>query len=417
VISEKTLLVGVDSGEKVYDVVILHPGSDYRNNFTVGVKKSNRDEIARRICKSAEKISSTDVRVTIESSTSASHILSKHLSNYIWPKGLNVETNLISSVTPRKLAEARLIDTKTDRIDSFLTAQCGEYEHLPTIKRTDEELKSLSSTYEFLSKQSASLKMRIRSLLLQLNPSLTAEFKIAHKGNFSLVVASSYESYMRYGKLTDQELEKILKEESFNMGKERKEKFLKIINEETMKDSLYLVKIIRGHRALLSIVEKQLNPLKEEIIAAGIKSPTVKLLTSIPGIAEFTASMFVGLIQDVERFPSSKEFIGYIGTYPVKVESGKLKGKTKMSKKGIKVLKRLLYTSAMAAINSNKYIEKIANKAVSRGKTDMQAIGVVMTCLVKWIYGVWTSGEAWEQGKEEREKGNSRNIFPRASLP
>jgi transposase len=199
------------------------------------------------------------------------------------------------------------------------------------------------------------------------------------------------------------------------MGKERKEKFLKIINEETMKDSLYLVKIIRGHRALLSIVEKQLNPLKEEIIAAGIKSPTVKFLTSIPGIAEFTASMFVGLVQDVERFPSSKEFIGYIGTYPVKVESGKLKEKTKMSKKGIKVLKRLLYTSAMAAINSNKYIEKIANKAVSRGKTDMQAIGVVMTCLVKWIYGVWTSGEAWEQGKEEREKGNSRNIFPRAS--
>jgi hypothetical protein len=39
VISEKTLLVGVDTGEKVYDVVILHPASDYRSNFTVGVKK------------------------------------------------------------------------------------------------------------------------------------------------------------------------------------------------------------------------------------------------------------------------------------------------------------------------------------------------------------------------------------------
>jgi len=414
-IDEKTLLVGVDSGERVYDVVILHPVSDYRSNFTVGVKKANRDEIARRICKSAEKIASTDVRVTIESSTSASHILSKHLTNYLWPKDLNVKTNLISSVTPRKLAEAQLIDTKTDKVDSYLTAQCGEYEHLPRIKRTDERLKSLSSTYEFLSKQSASLKMRIRSLLLQLNPSLTAEFKSAHKGNFSLVVISSYESYMKYGKLTDKGLEKILKEESFNMGEKRRKKFLKIINEETIRDSLYLINIIREHRILLSTVDKQLNPLKEVIIAAGMKSPMVKLLTSISGIAEFTASMFVGLVQDIKRFPSSKEFIGYIGTYPVKVESGKLKGKTKMSKKGIKILKRLLYTSAMAAINSNKYVEKIANKAVSRGKTDMQAIGVVMTCLVKWIYGVWKSGEAWKQGKEEREMGNSRNIFPRAS--
>jgi len=415
VISEKTLLVGVDAGEKVYDVVILHPGSDYRSNFNVGVKKVDRDEIAKRICKSAGKIASKDVRVTIESSTSASHILNKHLRDYVWPKELKVETNLISSVTPRKLAEAQLIDTKTDRIDSYLTAQCGAYEHLPRIKRNEEKLKSLSSTYEFLTKQTASLKMRIRSLLLQLNPSLVAEFKSSHKGVFSLVVISAYESYREYGELTDQELERILEKESYNMGKKRREKLLRIINEETIKNSLYLVHIIREHRTLLSIVDKQLDPLKEEIKAAGMESATVKLLTSISGIAKFTASMFVGLVQDIERFPSVKEFIGYIGTYPVKIESGKLKGKTKMSKKGIKILKRLLYTSAMAAINSNKYVEKIANKAVSRGKTDMQAIGVVMTYLVKWIYGVWKSGKAWKQGKKEREVGNSRNIFPRAS--
>jgi len=415
VISEKTLLVGVDAGEKVYDAVILHPGSDYRSNFNVGVKKVDRDEIAKRICKSAEKIASKDVRVTIESSTSASHILNKHLRDYVWPKELKVKTNLISSVTPRKLAEAQLIDTKTDRIDSYLTAQCGAYEHLPRIKRNEEKLKSLSSTYEFLTKQTASLKMRIRSLLLQLNPSLVAEFKSSHKGVFSLVIISAYESYREYGELTDQELERIPEKESYNMGKKRKGKLLRIINEETIKNSLYLVHIIREHRTLLSIVEKQLEPLKEEIKAAGMESAVVKLLTSISGIAEFTASMFVGPVQDIERFPSSKEFIGYIGTYPVKIESGKLKGKTKMSKKGIKILKRLLYTSAMAAINSNKYVEKIANKAVSRGKTDMQAIGVVMTYLVKWMYGVWKSGEAWKQGKKEREVGNSRNIFPRAS--
>jgi transposase len=100
------------------------------------------------------------------------------------------------------------------------------------------------------------------------------------------------------------------------------------------------------------MVEKQLNPLKEEIKTAGMESTVVKLLTSISGIAEFTASMFVGLVQDIERFPSAKEFIEYIGTYPVKIESGKLKGKTKMSKKGIKILKRLLFPSAMAAINT-----------------------------------------------------------------
>jgi hypothetical protein len=415
-VNEKTLLVGVDAGEKVYDVVILHPASSYRSDFTIGVKKANRDEIAKRICKSAERTASTDIRITVESSTSASHILNKHFANYLWSKGLNVKTNLISSITPRKLAEAKLIDTKTDRVDSYLTARCREYEDLPGIKRIDEKLKSLASTYEFLSKQSVSLKMRIRSLLLQLNPSLTGEFKRAYKDVLSLVVVSAYESYLKYGKLTEQELEIILKEENFNMGKERRKKFLEIINEETIKDSLYLITIIRDHRTLLSMVEKQLNPLKEVIKAAGMKSSTVKLLTSIPGIAEFTASMFVGLIQGIERFPTSKNFIGHIGTYPVKIESGKFKGKTKMSKKGIKVLKRLLYTSAMAAISSNEYIERIANKAVSRGKTDRQAIGVVMTYLVKWIYGVWKSGEAWREGKEEWEMGKSRKINPAGKL-
>jgi len=40
---------------------------------------------------------------------------------------------------------------------------------------------------------------------------------------------------------------------------------------------------------------------------------------------DLTASIFLEPVQDIERFPSSKEFIRYIETYPVRVESGKQK--------------------------------------------------------------------------------------------
>lgn len=401
--NKKTLLIGVDAGEKKYDVTILDPISTYRRDFTVGIKRKDRDEIANRVYKAVKKTGIPNACITIESSTAPSHILRKHLSRYDWPKEMNVKVDLISPVTPRGLGKAKLIDTKTDGIDSYLTARCGEYEDLPRLKRHNERLKSLASEYTYLTKQTASLKLRIRSLLLELNPVLVKEYKTAHRDKLSLVIIGSYEVYKREGKLDAENLDSIVKQEDYRMGKARKGKLLKIINEETIDDKLYLICALKNHRGVLSLVEKQLEPLKEKIKEEGKNSSVVKLLTTIDGIGEFTAAMFFGIVQDIERFCDVDKFVGYIGTYPVKNESGDTSRKSKMTKKGVKVLKSLLYMNAITAVRVNEYAEEIFNRAVSRGKTKMQARGVIMTRLVRWIYGVWKSGEAWRQGRNEEE--------------
>ncbi|RLE11613.1 hypothetical protein DRI96_05895, partial [Candidatus Aerophobetes bacterium] len=100
------------------------------------------------------------------------------------------------------------------------------------------------------------------------------------------------------------------------------------------------------------------------------------ILLSIPGIGKITCATILGEIGDcVDRFPTPKDFVGYIGLYPVVFQSGKNKVFFKMSWKGNKHLKMALLLATASARCNNPHMRNFYNRLRARGKSKKTAGG------------------------------------------
>lgn len=88
------------------------------------------------------------------------------------------------------------------------------------------------------------------------------------------------------------------------------------------------------------LCEKTLN----RIINLAKNLPYFNILHSIPGIGENLAARLIAEIGDITRFENNKQLTAYAGIDPIIYQSGQMSGEhLKMSKKGNKRLRRLLY--------------------------------------------------------------------------
>lgn len=138
-----------------------------------------------------------------------------------------------------------------------------------------------------------------------------------------------------------------------------------------------------------------LDRMKKEL-ASGCKTEKTELLTTITGIAEYSAAAIMIEIEDINRFASPKKLAGYFGVYPTLKESGDKQMVSRMSKRGRSTIRGVLYNCARSAVQHDPNMTEIFARQRSRGKTYNQAIGVVMHKLLRTIWGVLKSGKAYD---------------------
>jgi len=111
--------------------------------------------------------------------------------------------------------------------------------------------------------------------------------------------------------------------------------------------------------ALMSLADQfrsalaQIARLDEAILTWHRECPQSMSLDSIPGIGPLTATALVATIGDGSNFRSGRHLAAWIGLVPRQHSSG---GKTKLgriSKRGDRYLRRLLYAGAMVLISGN----------------------------------------------------------------
>jgi len=80
----------------------------------------------------------------------------------------------------------------------------------------------------------------------------------------------------------------------------------------------------------------------------------MEILTSMKGIGEKTALNFlIEMGGDVRLFNNDKKLIAAAGLDPITYQSGKYKGKSKISKRGNRHLRRVIWLMAVMVIISN----------------------------------------------------------------
>lgn len=166
----------------------------------------------------------------------------------------------------------------------------------------------------------------------------------------------------------------------------------------------------RGHSidgVLIASMARQIQQGQQQIaalkktLATECSGVEVQLLETIPGIGTYSAASLMTQIEDVRRFANPSKLCGYFGVYPALKESGDKHPLVRMSKKGRAAIRATLYLCANSAVLKDAHLKRVYHKHRKQGKNHKQALGVVMHKLLRIIWGVLSSGIAYNPSVDQ----------------
>src|SRR5680860_1107755 len=108
---------------------------------------------------------------------------------------------------------------------------------------------------------------------------------------------------------------------------------------------------IEHMQASLNGIEAQVHTMIKSSQFPATARRNVELLDEIPGVGFFTAATLIAEIGDFSLFNSPKALTAFFGLDPSVNQSGKFNGdRNKISKRGTRIGRRVLFTVAMASI-------------------------------------------------------------------
>lgn len=148
-----------------------------------------------------------------------------------------------------------------------------------------------------------------------------------------------------------------------------------------------IAQVMTATVAQLLQLETQTDTLFQQMLA-NCPPEEIEIMTSFTGISQLTAIGLLLEFQSICRFADAKKFVAYFGLNPIWEESGDGLTQSRMSKKGRKEPRRILFMAALSAIRFNPLIKEIYERHVQNGMSKLAAIGVCMNKIARILYGM-----------------------------
>ena len=253
-----------------------------------------------------------------------------------------------------KMYKRNLRKTKTDKLDCislaelFFTTDFKQY-----IKPNDLYLNmnALSRQYFALSDLCTNIKNRYKNLIYLCFP----EYETIFKGEmiYSESALTFIEKYPHANIISNTRidaLQNFFKKNNFRYWKNKaniiKEYALKSypsvnMNDESVSNLSQLARLINNY-------QKEIESIKYKLIFLAKKSKYFESINSIFGIGEFTASIIIAELGDINRFNNIKELTAYCGLDPSIKQSGRsIDIHGPISKSGNKYLRKILFVCCL----------------------------------------------------------------------
>lgn len=286
---------------------------------------------------------------------------------------------------------------KTDKIDAGLIAEIlriGKYSPSSIPNKDDFELRQLTRLRSDLVTLAGSLKVKVMGLMDQVFPE--------YKELFSNAFSSASKNLLKEAVLPEQiaaiparKLALILKKASRGRLGIKKARDIQETAADSFGITLGMDALSLSIKILLSQIEhleKQVDQLEKEIEKLFVKKETT--LTSIPGIGKVTAAAIKAEIGDFDRFINDKDgaqkLVALAGIDPRLRESGRHKGKVKMSKRGSPYLRQAVRQAAFSSVHTAKdsMFSSIYQKHIKKGKHFEVALSHVERKLLHVVYSL-----------------------------
>ena len=146
---------------------------------------------------------------------------------------------------------------------------------------------------------------------------------------------------------------------------------------------------------LLCLLERKLSEV-----------PYIDKLMEIKGVGKITVSGFIAEVGDIRRFDDPKQLQKLAGYAIVANESGKHKGESRISHRGRKRLRHVLYEAALSLTGRNPEFRKVYEYYRTREKNPlkkMQSLVAVACKVIRVFYVVLTKGVDYDPEKMMRD--------------
>ena len=383
--SAKTLFVGVDVSSTSLDVCFMDQGERRISsihtypNLPEGFKRLRQDALtfSRLLGKRAPVV------IGFESTGNWHKNLEKFLLSR---KTKRFTIRLINPYRIKEFRKSHFKLSKTDRIDSFMIAKflkAFPEKSSFSLSKEESSLRSLTRFRRTLVEERTRYINRLRKNLRLIYPG----YKKIIGDKFTSKFLSFISTYPTLEDIKGRHISS-----SFR-------KFLRLFSLLQDKESTsFLRNEIKWTAERIIRLEEQIETIQDEITRIMDTYYPNHILFSIPGIGKITVATIIGEIgNSIDRFPTPKHFIGYIGLYPVVYQSGKSKVFFKMTWKGNKWLKMAFILATASARRSNPQMRNFYNRLRARGKSKKAAGGALARKIACLVYAILSSGKRWNE--------------------
>ena len=158
------------------------------------------------------------------------------------------------------------------------------------------------------------------------------------------------------------------------------------------------------YKARLDLVISQIEEIETDIRMLIRQNPILKKkfenIITIPGVALITAATVIAETNGFAAITNQKQLTSYAGLDVQMKESGKYKGKSKISKQGNAHIRRVLHFPAQCAIIHNKPLSKFFERVNAKKIKPMIASIGVQRKLLCLIYAIWKSDRVFDPNFE-----------------
>lgn len=315
-------------------------------------------------------------------------------------------------VNPYATKQAKELDdnsqTKSDKKDALTIAKLvkdGRYFELYLPHDVYAELRGLSTTRTGLNKRKNALKNTITAVMDEYFPEYEEVFRCPLSGKASRHILKTCpfpKFILELGE--DRVTDEIKKAVRKTVGRKKAVQLVKAAEESIGVDYGEEAARLKLRLMLeeLELLEKQTEELEGQMADTLHQTDYADFLLSIKGIGVVTLAACLGELGDPTRFEVPRQMSRMAGYNLVEDSSGKNKSGTKISKRGRKNLRSVLYQMALVMVATNEEMKQLYHYLKTREKAPlrkMQALIVISKKILTLIHTLAKKKESYDPEK------------------
>ena len=315
----------------------------------------------------------------------------ENLTCFLFTRGFQV--CIINPIQTSSLRKSNIRKTKTDTVDTYLIIKALSLNHFRLYTERDYDslqLKNLCRFRQKLMKARTKVKIQLVTYVDLLFPELQYFFKSGIHGKACYALLKEQPNPDRIAKMHLTRLTNLLSKTSKGHYKQSHAVQLKELASQSVgiKNSTLSLQILQSINQI-ELYNSQLEEVENEIKT--IMERIDSVIKTIPGIGSLNGAMIIGEIGDITRFQKTCQLLAYAGLDPSVYQSGNFNAaRTRMSKRGSKLLRYALINAAWQTTLVNNTFKNYYDLKVSQGRRHYNALGHVAHKLVRVIHKMMT---------------------------